>query len=142
MRHCLQICTESTKNNWKTLTEKIRCGVYLSSRVLAYHILSPWVYATIKINTFLKSKYRLTVGSRGSPDWMCVIYMNMHVKYPNASDQWDWQSFPWLRLREITKASPGSCVDTDSMCRKHLLQLPPPGCLQPETASLWWPALY
>lgn len=34
------------------------------------------------------------------------------------------------------KPSPGPSAHVDSMFRKRPPQLPPPGCLQPETASL------
>lgn len=59
------------------------------------------------------NSFRASVEDKGS----LVIDMDTimsNVKDPNASDPWEWQSFPWVSLRCLS-------VNDESVCTKCLL---------------------
>lgn len=52
------------------------------------------------------------VGSEGSRQWLSIVDIGTAMLR---------QSFPWVRLRRITKSSWNPNVNTDTVCRKYLL---------------------
>lgn len=60
------------------------------------------------------------------------LYKHGHVKDPNASNPWEWQALPWVRLKIMAMPVPGLSTDVDSVywvLRKPetaLLHRPPP----------------
>lgn len=54
--------------------------------------------------------------SQWSPEWMYVLFD--HVKITNASNPWEWQRLPQMRLRGMARASSASSVNVNSEWRK------------------------
>lgn len=68
--------------------------------------------------------YYCTVGSFWSCEWMCAIcHGHGRVKDSNASNPWQLQGFPWLKLKGMAKLSWSLSMNVDSECRKRPLLL-------------------